>query len=57
MVVLVVAYVLQVAAHLTVLNPAKGAGRGMARVPAQEQVHGAVPNACRNPELTEAGDD
>jgi hypothetical protein len=57
LVVLLVAYALQVAAHLTVLNPAKGSGRGTARVTAQEQVHGAVPNACRNPGLTEDGDD
>jgi len=66
MVVLVVAYALQVAAHLTVLNPAKGSGkgsgRGEARVTAQEQVHGsvphgAVPGACRNPELTEESHD
>jgi len=66
LVVLVVAYALQVAAHLTVLNPAKvsgkGAGRGQARVTAQEQVHGglphgAVPGACRNPKLTEDSHD
>jgi hypothetical protein len=66
LVVLVVAYALQVAAHLTVLNPAKGtgkdSGRGEARVTAQEQVHsavphGAVPGACRNPELAEESDD
>jgi hypothetical protein len=53
LVVLVVAYALQVAAHLTVLNPAKGTGKGTARVTAQQQVHGAVPNACRNPKLVE----
>ncbi|MEZ4600818.1 MAG: cytochrome c biogenesis protein CcsA [Syntrophotaleaceae bacterium] len=61
-IVLVVAYALQVAAHLTVLNPAKGSGRGSAHVTAQEQVHGvvphgAVPNACRNSELVEEGND
>lgn len=55
--VLLVAYALQVAAHLTVLNPAKASGRGSARVSAQQQVHGAVPGACRNPELTEDGND
>ncbi len=66
LVVLVVAYALQVAAHLTVLNPAKvsgnASGRGKAHVTAQEQVHGelphgAVPGACRNPELAEESHD
>jgi hypothetical protein len=57
LVVLVVAYALQVAAHLTVLNPSKGSGRGEARVTAQQQVHGAVPGACRNPKLTEESHD
>lgn len=57
LVVLVVAYALQVAAHLTVLNPAAVPGKGNAEVTAAQQVHGAVPNACRNPKLTEDGND
>lgn len=57
LVVLVVAYALQVAAHLTVLNPAKASGHNAAQVTAAQQVHGAVPNACRNSKLTEVGND
>ena len=57
LVVLVVAYALQVAAHLTVLNPAKGSGNKAVQATAAQQVHGAVPNACRNSKLTEAGND
>ena len=57
LVVLVVAYALQVAAHLTVLNPAKNSGNKAAQATAAQQVHGAVPNACRNSKLTEAGND
>jgi hypothetical protein len=57
LVVLLVAYGLQVAAHLTVLNPAAGSGKGASRATAQQQVHGAQPNACRNPRLTEDGND
>jgi|GEM_PF-224360 len=57
LVVLVVAYALQVAAHLTVLNPAKTSTDGTSQVTAAQQVHGAVPNACRNPKLLEDGDD
>lgn len=57
LVVLVVAYALQIAAHLTILNPGAGSGKGAARATAQQQVHGAEPNACRNPELMEAGHD
>ena len=55
--VLAVAYALQVAAHLTVLNPAKDSGRGSARASAQQQVHGANPNECGKLELTEGGND
>ncbi len=56
LVVLVVAYALQVAAHLTLLNPAKSSGNNTQATAAQ-QVHGAVPNACRNSKLMEAGND
>ena len=57
LVVLVVAYALQVAAHLTVLNPAKNSGKNATQATAAQQVHGAVPNACRNSKLTEVGND
>jgi hypothetical protein len=57
LVVFVVAYALQVTAHLTVLNPAKNTGNNSAEVTAAQQVHGAVPNACRNPKLLEDGND
>lgn len=57
LVVLVVAYALQVAAHLTVLNPANTPGKTGAEVTAAQQVHGAVPNACRNSKLLEDGHD
>lgn len=57
LVVLVVAYGLQVAAHLTILNPAEVSGKGTARATAQEQVHGAQPNACRHSKSTEDGHD
>ncbi|ABA87455.1 ResC/HemX-like cytochrome c biogenesis membrane protein [Syntrophotalea carbinolica DSM 2380] len=56
LVVLVVAYALQVAAHLTVLNPTKDTDNA-GQVTAAQQVHGAVPNACRNPKLLEDGND
>ncbi len=57
LVVLVVAYALQVAAHLTIIDSAAGSGKGSAWTNAQQQVHGAVPGACRNPKLTEDGND
>ncbi len=56
-IVLVVAYALQVAAHLTILNPAAGAGRGSARPSAQQQVHGANPNECSKIKPTEVAND
>lgn len=57
LVVLLVAYALQVAAHLTVLEPGSGSEKGKARANAQQQVHGANPNECGKLRLTEGGND